>query len=154
MESGKTAQQAFDELVDFVQEEANLTKTSGYCIFMTMKKLSQPARNTKNPAAANRPGIPTWLKKSIIEAAGKNLNLPHYRIFYFGSTVTGLAKDHSDIDVGIESTRAIPLAAISQMKTSLDDLPILRKIDLVDFTRVSPGFKKIARKKIKVIYEK
>ena len=94
------------------------------------------------------------LKKEIIRAVGKNLDLPHYKLFYFGSRVNGGADIRSDIDVGIEAPEEIPLEIISGIKTDLDDLPILQKIDFVDFGRVSEEFKKVALQNTKLIYEK
>jgi len=39
------------------------------------------------------------LKKEILEIIGKHLDLNKYKIFFFGSRVTGKGNDRSDIDI-------------------------------------------------------
>ena len=43
---------------------------------------------------------------------------------------------------------------LGEMKEKLADLPILQKIDLVDFANASDDFKEVAKQHIEVIYEK
>ena len=94
------------------------------------------------------------LKEEIVKIINKRINLPHYKIFYFGSRVKGNADARSDIDIGIEAPQQIPLEVISEIRTEFDNLPVLQKIDIVDFTLVSEEFKKNASQDIEVIYEK
>lgn len=94
------------------------------------------------------------LKKEIVEIITRRINLPHYRIFIFGSRASGKATERSDIDIGIESAEMIPVGLIPGIKEELDNLPVLQKIDLVDFRGVSDGFKEVAKQKVEVLYEK
>lgn len=89
----------------------------------------------------------------IINSVRHNLPFDHYRIFYFGSRVSGRASSRSDLDVGIEAGRKIPLNALTKIKDELENIPVLQKIDLVDFSRVPEDFAIEARKDIMVIYE-
>jgi len=93
------------------------------------------------------------LKERIVKSISWRLALPHYRVFIFGSRVTGNAKSRSDIDIGIESSEPIPLNIINDIKAELDEIPILQKIDVVDFKVVDDDFRKVALKNIEVIYE-
>ncbi len=97
---------------------------------------------------------PEELKEQIINIVTKWLKLPHYRIFYFGSRVNGKADERSDLDIGIEAAQPVPLQIMSEIKSDLDELPILQKIDFVDFQMVSAEFRQVALKNIEVIYER
>lgn len=94
------------------------------------------------------------LKASIIQIINKWVKLPHYRVFIFGSRANGKAGERSDIDVGIEAPEAVPGHIKIEIEDELSDLPIMQKIDFVDFKNVSDDFREVARQKIEVIYEK
>ncbi len=91
------------------------------------------------------------LKKELKDIAAKYLDLKKYHLFFFGSRVTGKGSERSDIDVGIEGTKPVPIAALSSIKEEIENLPILYKIEIVDFANVSSDFKKVAKKKIEKI---
>lgn len=74
-----------------------------------------------------------------------------YRLFFFGSRVTGKGNEHSDIDVGIEAKKPISFRTMAKIKEDLDDLPILYKIELVDFKMVPEEFRKVALQAIELI---
>jgi len=93
------------------------------------------------------------LEKDIIKIFRKWVKLPHYRIFFFGSRVNGDAQDRSDIDIGIEAPGQVPLHVLNEIKSELEELPVLQKFDVVDFNNTSEGFRKVALQKIEVIYE-
>jgi predicted nucleotidyltransferase len=96
----------------------------------------------------------TDLKNEIIKIVTKRVQLPHYKIFCFGSRVKGNADTRSDIDIGIEASEQIPLEIMSKIKTDFEKIPILQQIDIVDFNMVSADFKKIASQNMEIIYEK
>jgi len=91
------------------------------------------------------------LKKEISVIFGKYLDLKKYKIFFFGSRVSGKGNERSDIDIGIQSTTPIPAAALSYIEEDLDKLPILYKIEVVDFSQVDTKFKQVALQKIELI---
>lgn len=93
------------------------------------------------------------LNKALISAARRNIPFGHYRLFYFGSRVSGRATARSDFDIGVEAENKIPFHVIENIKEELEGLPILQKIDLVDFSRVTEGFSIEAKKNMEIIYE-
>ncbi len=85
------------------------------------------------------------LKKEIKEIVGKHLDVSKYQIFFFGSRVTGKGSERSDIDVGIEGIKEVSAVALMDIKGELDRLPILYKIDFVDFKNLSKEFYSVAK---------
>lgn len=90
---------------------------------------------------------------SIVQAIKRHLPYPHYRVFYFGSRVSGKASPRSDYDVGVEADQKIPFGFMAKIEDELDEIPILQKIDLVDFRSVAKNFYNFAKKNIEIIYE-
>jgi len=88
----------------------------------------------------------TKLQKLIKEVFEKYLPNENYRLFFFGSRVSGVNSPRSDIDLGIESSHSLSSKTKIEIEEELQNLPILYKIDLVDFGRVSEDFKKTALK--------
>lgn len=74
-----------------------------------------------------------------------------YRLFFFGSRVKGDNSPRSDIDLGIEASGKLPSQVKLAIEEELQNLPILYKIDLVDFSNVSEDFKKTVLKDIEEI---
>jgi len=87
------------------------------------------------------------LKRDIINIIGKYLDLDSYQIFFFGSRVDGRANKRSDIDIGIKGSKPIPYEIMARIKDDIGELPILYKIDIVDFNRVNKNFHEIATKR-------
>ncbi len=83
------------------------------------------------------------LKKDILGIIGKYLDILEYKVFFFGSRVIGSGSERSDIDVGIEGSKEISYEIMAKIKDEIDNLPILYKIEIVDFTKVSPDFYKV-----------
>lgn len=90
-------------------------------------------------------------KKQTSQIVKKYLNTAKYKVFVFGSRVKGDNSLRSDIDVGILGDDAVPLDKMFKIREEFDNLPILYKIDLVDFTIVSEKFKKEALKNIEYV---
>lgn len=91
------------------------------------------------------------LKKELKEIVGKKLDLKSYRLFFFGSRTMGKGTERSDIDVGIEGPKEIPLQTMARLKEALEKLPLLYKVELVDFKNVPEDFRKIALQSIEPI---
>ena len=91
------------------------------------------------------------LKKDVLEIAGRHLDLKNYRLFFFGSRVSGRGSDRSDIDIGIEGPQPVPLDILGQIKEEIDHLSILYKIDVVDFAAASEKFKGVAKQNLEAI---
>lgn len=84
------------------------------------------------------------LKKEILEIVGRHLDLSRYRVFFFGSRVTGKGTDRSDIDVGIEGPEPVPTKMWFEISEEIEDIPTLYKIDMVDFAHVARKFREVA----------
>ena len=91
------------------------------------------------------------LKSQILEIAGHHLDLNRHKLFFFGSRTTGKGSDRSDIDIGILGQKPVPLSKMADIETALENLPLLYKIEVVDFVRVSEKFKEVALQKIEPI---
>jgi len=91
------------------------------------------------------------LEKEILEIVGKYLDTRQWRVFFFGSRVKGKSDERSDIDVGIEGPSAVPFKVMSEIKEDILNLPILYKIDIVDFKNVDKDFYQIAKQNFELI---
>jgi predicted nucleotidyltransferase len=88
--------------------------------------------------------IKQWLKDVLED----NLRDISYRAFIFGSQANKTELIRSDIDVGILADNAIPAINFVRISNAIEDLPMLYKIDLVDFHNVEDRFKAVALKNI------
>ena len=91
------------------------------------------------------------LKKVISGIISKRLDIKIYRLFFFGSRVSDKGSYRSDIDIGIEGDNGIPYEVMYEIREDLENLPILYKLEIVDFKKVSPDFKKVALQNIEDI---
>lgn len=91
------------------------------------------------------------LKKEIRVVLKKYLELPQYKVFFFGSRAKGDNFPRADIDVGIEGTKPLPASIKLAIEEDLERLPLLYKFDFVDFKKVSPEFKKEALRYVESI---
>lgn len=91
------------------------------------------------------------LKKELKKIVGKNVDLSTHALFFFGSRVTGTQDEHSDIDIGIEGPVPLPFEILAKIKEDISKLPLLYKIDIIDFKNVEDDFYKIAKQHIELI---
>ena len=92
------------------------------------------------------------LKKEVLNIAGKHLNLSKYKLFFFGSRVTGKGNDRSDIDIGIEGQEAVSPFRINVIQEELfNNIDTLYKIDVVDFSEADEKFKQVAKEKVEYL---
>lgn len=94
------------------------------------------------------------LKKEILQIASRHLDLEDYHLFFFGSRVNGKGDERSDIDVGLEGKNEVPIEVMGRINEELSRLPILYKIELVDFKKVPPDFRKVALQAVEPIARK
>ncbi len=90
---------------------------------------------------------------AVTDLAKKYFPDRHFKVFLFGSRAWGTANERSDFDIGIESDEKMPSETFLPMQWDLEEIPVLQKVDLVDFADVSETFRNHAKKKIKIIYE-
>lgn len=79
---------------------------------------------------------------------------PRVKVFVFGSRATGRAGLRSDIDLGIDLGHAIAPEVLAALRDAFDELPIMQKVDLVDFSGVDDAFKAVALQQIASLYER
>ena len=89
---------------------------------------------TPIPAEVSR--LALRVAESVREMMG-----PTTRVLWFGSWVRGTAASRSDIDLAIVADRRVPPAVMARLRERVEDLPTLRKIDLVDALGVSEAMK-------------
>ncbi len=93
------------------------------------------------------------LKQEILNIVSRYLNLKEYRVFFFGSRVNGKGDERSDVDIGIEGPTEIPFEVMGKILEDLEKLPILYKIEAVDFKKVPLDFRKVAMQSVELITE-
>ena len=79
------------------------------------------------------------------------LNSKEYQVFIFGSRALGGAKKYSDYDIGIwrKDKRSLSSRNKILIEHALEESNLPYKVDIVDFSLVSSGFRKVALSKIK-----
>jgi predicted nucleotidyltransferase len=91
-----------------------------------------------------RKQILTWIK----EVLDRNLSGIGYDAFVFGSQANRSELSRSDIDIGILSEKKIQTWQFSNIIADIEQLPILYKIDVVDFKEADEQFRSIALQNI------
>ena len=87
----------------------------------------------------------------ILEIIKKHV--PKCKVLAFGSRFKRTHKDSSDLDLAIVGDSKINSSVISNMKTDFMESDLLYKVDIVDYSILSPEFKKIVDDGCEVIYE-
>lgn len=73
---------------------------------------------------------------------------PAYQVFLFGSRAEGTHHPRSDIDIGIDGPAPVPMETLAALQEEFEEAPTLYTIEVVDFRRVSPDFREIARRRV------
>ncbi|MDP3090770.1 MAG: nucleotidyltransferase domain-containing protein [Nitrospira sp.] len=96
------------------------------------------------------------LVRSKVEELARTLlgSESQVNVFVFGSRASGRAGSRSDIDIGVDLGHVIAPEALSALRDAFDELPILQKVDVVDFSAVDERFKAIALQHTKGLYER
>jgi predicted nucleotidyltransferase len=74
------------------------------------------------------------------------------KIMLFGSRAQGLDREHSDIDIAVIDD-AVTDRQMRQIRTAIEDIRTLHKIDIVWLDKVNEEFRQEILKTEKVIYE-
>lgn len=70
-------------------------------------------------------------------------HLPDCEVRAFGSRTTGQAKPYSDLDLALMPVTTLALAEIAALREAFSDSSLPWKVDLVDGTVASAGFRDI-----------
>lgn len=77
------------------------------------------------------------------------LDKKKYQVFIFGSRALKKAEKFSDYDIGIWGEKPVSDDVLAMIKETLEESDLPYVVDIVDFSLVSPEFKKVALSKIK-----
>lgn len=91
-----------------------------------------------------RKQIMKWLKDILDE----NLKGVSFRAFVFGSQANKTVLSRSDIDLGVIADDKITIQQLARIQADIEELPMLYKIDLVNFDEVDEQFKSVALKNV------
>lgn len=69
--------------------------------------------------------------------------LPESKVYLFGSQATGKATDSSDIDIALDSGKAIDYTIILSILAEIDETIIPMKVDVVDLHGVQESFRQV-----------
>ena len=97
---------------------------------------------------ASRSEAPRFLSPTVWAALcdiGRRFSARGLHLFLFGSFASGTQRPGSDLDLGFELAPGAPATIIDELRSAIDDLPTIRPVDLVDFTRADPDFVRVAR---------
>lgn len=83
------------------------------------------------------------LKKEILTILARYIDLTQYRVFFFGSRVTGAGTSRSDIDIGIEGPHPLSGRVLADIQEDINTIRTLYKIDIVDFASVGEKFRDV-----------
>ncbi len=83
-------------------------------------------------------------EKEIKKIIHSFINSSQYRVFVFGSRATGKAKRYSDYDIGIIGKKPLPSKIKVLIEEALEESDLPFKVDIVDFSQLSSGFKEVA----------
>jgi len=98
--------------------------------------------------------LPLVKQKSYEVASTILASEPRVKVFLFGSRVTGRAVSRSDIDLGIDLGHMIAPEVLAALRDAFDELPIMQKVDVVDFFALDESFKAVALEQIESFYER
>lgn len=87
-------------------------------------------------------------KNDIKSVVFSFLNPKECRVFVFGSQASDQAKKFSDIDIGLKSSKVIPLWKLAAIEEAFEESDLPYKVDVVDFNLVSGKFKQVAEKNL------
>jgi len=78
-------------------------------------------------------------------------HVPDYEVRVFGSRVDGTPKSYSDLDLVIIGKEKIPLETMIDLKDAFSESDLVFRVDILDWQRISPEFRKVIERKYAVI---
>jgi predicted nucleotidyltransferase len=82
------------------------------------------------------------LVEEVVRVVCDHVHEERLRMYLFGSWAQGRALSVSDLDIALDTGRPISPAIIQKIAYALDELPTLRRVDIVDLQAVDQGFRK------------
>jgi predicted nucleotidyltransferase len=78
-------------------------------------------------------------------------NLPGCEVRAFGSRVNGGPKKYSDLDLAVVCKGKMDRGLLSRLKQAFEESDIPFRVEVLDWHRISPSFRKIIENKYEVI---
>lgn len=91
---------------------------------------------------------------SRLQELGRKYSSQGVELFVFGSHARKDPRPNSDLDLGVEWHRPVSRTIFREICEDIDDLPTIRKVDLVDFSKVSPAWREVAERDRVMLPEK
>ncbi len=79
--------------------------------------------------------------------------VPDREVRAFGSRVSGIAKEFSDLDLAVMGDSAIPSAVLEDMKEAFSESSLPFKVDMVDWATTKDNFRRIIEKEYVVVQD-
>lgn len=107
----------------------------------------------RKPARGNRAQVQP-LMDEVVRVICDHVQEERLRLYLFGSWAQGRALSVSDLDMALDIGRPIEPAIIHKITEALDELPTLRKVDIVDLRAVGKEFRKRVLQQGELVYGK
>jgi predicted nucleotidyltransferase len=113
--------------------------------------MSRPVAEPDSADAVLPPGFAESVRKLAATAFARE---PRVEVFLFGSRAAGRGDPRSDIDLGVDLGHPVDLETMSGLRDAFDDLPILQKVDIVDFATLDEAFRRVALERRVLLFER
>ena len=77
--------------------------------------------------------------------------IPNTPVWVFGSRINHTAKSYSDLDLVIVGQNRIPQGVYYQLKDAMEESDLPFKVDILDWHRIRPSFRKIIQENYVVL---
>ena len=94
------------------------------------------------------------LVDEVVRVICDHVHEERLRLYLFGSWAQGRALSVSDLDIALDIGRPIEPAILRKIAEALDELPTLRKVDVVDLQAVGQEFRQRVLQHGELVYGK
>lgn len=81
------------------------------------------------------------LVDKVVGVVSGHVHEERLRVYLFGSWSQGRALPESDLDIALDAGTPIAPSVLQKIADTLDELPTLRKVDIVDLQAVASDFR-------------
>ena len=78
-------------------------------------------------------------------------HVSQYEVRVFGSRVSGMVKQHSDLDLIIMSERPLPTRTMALLKTEFEESNLPIRVDVLDWATLTEPFQRVIENQYEVI---
>ena len=102
---------------------------------------------------ANRQDVQPLLEK-VIRVVCDRIMEEGLQVYLFGSWAQGRALAESDLDIALDAGKPIESVVLLSIINDVDDIPTLRKVDVVDLQALDQAFRRQVLQHGELIYGK